>query len=58
MVVLPELSSPIIMIFIYFLPASLEKSLPKNPPIIIIGMQARAERRIGILRSVYRDNHI
>lgn len=33
MVVLPELSKPMMMILSYFLPISFEKSLPKKPPI-------------------------
>jgi hypothetical protein len=33
MVVLPELSSPMMMIFSYFLPTIREKSLPKKLPI-------------------------
>jgi hypothetical protein len=35
MVVLPELSSPMMMIFSYFFPVRREKILPKKPPIEI-----------------------
>ena len=48
MVVLPELSSPMIMIFIYFLPASLENTLPKNPPIIITA-KYREEKELTVI---------
>jgi hypothetical protein len=45
MVVLPELSRPMMMIFNYFFPISFEKILPKNPPIytfiIFIGRKGK-----------------